>query len=82
MLSDLNGVVAACAVDKKLAVDVDGDVVNLHPSLTASVAATPVVGAVALAASCVLAGKEDDVARLKLRGVGEQNAHLLAFLRH
>lgn len=30
MLSNLNGVVAACAVDKKLAVDVDGDVVNLH----------------------------------------------------
>jgi len=64
MLSNLNGVVAACAVDKKLAVDVDGDVVNLHPSLTTSVAATPVVCAVALAAPCVLACKEDDVARL------------------
>lgn len=64
MLSDLNRVVAACAVDKELTVDVDGDVVNLHPSLTASVAASSVVCAVALAAPCVLAGKEDDVARL------------------
>lgn len=82
MFSYLHAVASTCAVDEELAVDVDGDVVNLHPSLTASVAATPVVGAVALAASCVLAGKEDNVARLKLRGVGEQNAHLLALLRH
>jgi len=64
MFSYLNGVVAARAVDKELAVDIDGDVVNLHPSLAASVAASPVVGAVALTAPCVLAGKKDNVARL------------------
>ena len=64
MFSYLDAIAAACAVDEELAVDVDGDVVNLHPSLTTSVAASPVVCAVALAAPCVLACKEDDVARL------------------
>ena len=82
MLSYLNGVVAACAVDQELTVDIDGNVMNLHPAFAFTVAAAPMVGAVAHTSACVLAGKEDNVARLKLRGIGEQNAYVLALLCH
>lgn len=62
MLSYLNAVVAACAVDEKLTVDIDGNMVDLHPAFTPAAAAASVVGAVAHASACVLAGKENDVA--------------------
>ena len=82
MLSYLNRVVAACAVYKELSVNIDGDVVYLHPAFAFSIAAAPVVGAVTYTSACVLAGKEDNIARLKLRWVGKQNAHILTLLRH
>ena len=82
MLSDLNAVVAACTVNEKLVVDIDGNVVYLHPAFAFARAATPVVGAIALAAGSVLAGKEDKIARLKLRSVSEQHINVSALLRH
>lgn len=82
MLSYLNAVVAACAVNEKLTVYIDGNVVDLHPAFASAVAAASVVGAVAHASACVLTGKEDNVARLKLRGVCKQNVQVLTLLRH
>ena len=82
MLSDLYAVIAACAVDKKLSVDIDGDMVYLHPAFAFAIAASPVVSAIAHTTACVLSGKEDNVARLKLRWIGKENAHVLTFLRH
>ena len=82
MLAYLNAVVSARAVDQELAVDIDGNVVDLHPAFASAVAAAPMVGTVAHATACVLTGEEDNVACLKLRGVGEQNAHVLTLLCH
>lgn len=82
MFTNLHGVVAACAVNEKLAVDVDGDMVYLHPAFAFAISATLMVGAIALATGSVFSGKEDKVACLKLRWVGEQNAHVPTLLRH
>ena len=66
MFSYLNAVVSARAVNQELAVDIDSDVVNLHPASASAVAAAPMVGTVAHASTCVLASEEDNIARLKL----------------
>lgn len=66
MLSYLYAIAAARAVDQICAVDVDGDMVDLHPAFALAAAATPVVGAIALAAACVFAREKDKVARLKM----------------
>ena len=73
----LYAVVAARAVDQELAIDVD-----LHPPFAATCAAAPDIRAIALASRSVLAGKEDKIPRLKLRGIRKQHAHITAFLRH
>ena len=66
MLAYLYGVVAAGAVNQKLAVDVYCNMVYLHPAFTFARSATPGVRAITFAAGSVLTGKEDKVARLKL----------------
>lgn len=78
----LYAVVAARAVDQELAIDVDSNVVDLHPPFAATCAAAPDIRAIALASRSVLAGKEDKIPRLKLRGIRKQHAHITAFLRH
>lgn len=78
----LCAVVAARAVDQELAIDVDSNVVDLHPPFAATCAAAPDIRAIALASRSVLAGKEDKIPRLKLRGIRKQHAHITAFLRH
>lgn len=55
----LYAVVAARAVDQELAIDVDSNVVDLHPPFAATCAAAPDIRAIALAPRSVLAGKED-----------------------
>lgn len=82
MFSYLHAVVAACAVDQIYAVDIDGDMVDLHPAFALAAAAAPAVGAVAFTAVCVLTGKKDKVACLKLACIGKQYAHIAALLRH
>lgn len=82
MLANLYAVAAARAVDQELAVDVDGNMMYLHPPFAASRAATSVVGTVARTTGSVLASEEDKVACLKLRRVCEQHVHIAALLRH
>ena len=82
MLAYLYGVVAAGAVNQKLAVDVYGNMMYLHPAFAPAAAATPTVGAIALTAACILTGEKDKVACLKLACVGKQYAHIAALLRH
>lgn len=66
MLSYLYAVVAACAVNEKFIVNIDGDVVDLQPAFATPCAAAPDIRAITLAAGSVLPCKEDEVARLKL----------------
>lgn len=66
MLSYLNAVVAARAVNQICAVNINGDMVDLHPAFALAAAATPTVGAVALTATCILTSEKDKVACLKL----------------
>ena len=82
MFSYLDAIAAACAVDEELAVDVYGNMMYLHPAFAPAAAATPTVGAIALTAACILTGKKDKVACLKLACVGKQYAHIAALLRH
>ena len=82
MLAYLYGVVAAGAVNQKLAVDVYGNMVYLHPALTFACSATLDVSAITFAAGSVLAGKKDEVVCLKLCSVRKQHIHVAALLRH
>ena len=82
MLAYLYGVVAAGAVNKKLAVDVYGNMMYLHPALAFACSAAPGVRAITFAAGSILAGKKDEVACLKLGNVSKQHIHVVTFLRH
>lgn len=66
MFAYLYGVIAAGAVNQKLAVDVYGNMVYLHPALAFARSAALDVSAITFAAGSVLAGKKDEVACLKL----------------
>ena len=59
MLAYLYGVVAAGAVNQKLAVDVYGNMVYLHPALAFDCSATLRVSAITFAAGSILAGEKD-----------------------
>lgn len=82
MLAYLYGVVAAGAVNQKLAVDVYCNMVYLHPAFTFARSATLDVSAITFAAGSILAGKKDEVACLKLGSVSKQHIHVAALLRH
>ena len=66
MFAYLYGVITAGAVNQKLAVDVYGNMVYLHPALAFARSAALGVRAITFAAGSVLAGKKDEVACLKL----------------
>ena len=78
----LYGVIAAGAVNQKLAVDIYGNMVYLHPALAFARSAAFGVSAITFAAGSVLAGKKDEVACLKLGSVSKQHIHVAALLRH
>lgn len=82
MLAYLYGVIAAGAVNQKLAVDVYGNMVYLHPALAFARSAAFGVSAITFAAGSVLAGKKDEVACLKLGSISKQHIHVAALLRH
>ena len=82
MFADLNAVVTTCAVDQVLVVDVDCNVVDVEPAATLARSATVYIAAIVLSSRRIEPCKEDQVARLKLRRIGEQTAHLLTLLRH
>ena len=82
MFAYLNGVIAAGAVNQKLAVDVYGNMVYLHPALAFARSAAFGVSAITFAAGSILAGKKDEVACLKLGSVSKQHIHVAALLRH
>ena len=63
----LYAVAAACAVNEKFIVNIDGDVVDLQPAFATPRTATPGIRTITLAAGSVLTGKEDEVTRLKQR---------------
>ena len=58
----LYGVIAAGAVNQKLAVDIYGNMVYLHPALAFARSAAFGVSAITFAAGSILAGKKDEVA--------------------
>ena len=62
MLANLYAVIAACAVNEKFIVNIDGDVVDLQPAFATPCTAAPGIRTIALAAGSVLTGKEDKVA--------------------
>lgn len=62
MIANLYAVIAACAVNEKFIVNIDGDVVYLQPAFTFARSATPGVRAITFAAGSVLAGEKDEVA--------------------
>lgn len=62
MLANLYAVIAACAVNEKFIVNIDGDVVDLQPAFATPCTATPGVRAITFAAGSVLAGEKDEVA--------------------
>ena len=62
MLAYLYGVITAGAVNQKLAVDVYGNMMYLHPTFAFACSAAPGVRAITFAAGSVLAGKKDEVA--------------------
>ena len=82
MFAYLYGVAAAGAVNQKLAVDVYGNMMYLHPTFAFACSATLDVSAITFAAGSVLAGKKDEVACLKLGSVSKQHIHVAALLRH
>ena len=82
MFADLNAVVTAGAVDQILVVDIDRNVVDVQPSAALSRSATIEITAVVFASARIEPSEEDQIARLKLRRIGEQAAHLLTLLRH
>ena len=82
MFADLNAVVAACAVDQVLIVDVDRNVVNVQPAAALACATTVHITTIVLASARIEPCKEDQIACLKLRRIGEQTTHLLTLLRH
>lgn len=82
MFAYLYGVITAGAVNQKLAVDVYGNMVYLHPALAFARSAALGVRAITFAAGGVLAGKKDEVACLKLGSVSKQHIHVAALLRH
>lgn len=82
MFSYLDAIAAACAVNEKFIVNIDGDVVDLQPAFATPCAAAPDIRAITLAAACILTGEKDKVACLKLACVGKQYAHIAALLRH
>ena len=82
MFAYLYGVVAAGAVNQKLAVDVYGNMVYLHPAFAFARSTTLGVRAITLAAGSILAGKKDEVACLKLGSVSKQHIHVAALLGH
>lgn len=82
MLAYLDAVVAACTVNQKAVVDVDRNMMDLHPALTRAGTATVVIRTITGATACVLAGEKDKIASLELARIGKQNPHALAFFRH
>ena len=82
MFADLNAVISARAVDQVLVVDVDRNVMDMQPTAALARSATVHIAAVVLAPARIETSEEDQIARLKLRRIGEQAAHLLALLRH
>lgn len=82
MLADLHAVLPAGAVDQELVVDVDGNVVNVHPAFALARATAPNITAVFGSSARIIAGKENEVTRLELCGIGEQHAHFLTGFRH
>ena len=82
MFAYLYGVIAAGAVNQKLAVDVYGNMVYLQPAFAFACSAAPGVRAITFAAGSVLAGKKDEVACLKLGSISKQHIHVAALLRH
>ena len=82
MFADLNAVISACTVDQVFVVDIDRNVVDVEPAATLACSATVHITAVVLAPARIETSEEDQIARLKLRRIGEQAAHLLALLRH
>ena len=78
----LNAVVTARAVDQIRFVNIDRDMVNLHPAFAGAGAASVMIRTVSGAAACILTCKKDKITRLKLARIGKQNAHALAFLSH
>ena len=82
MFAYLYGVIAAGAVNQKLAVDVYGNMMYLHPTFAFARSAALGVSAITFAAGSILAGKKDEVACLKLGSVSKQQIHVAALLRH
>ena len=82
MLAYLYGVVAAGAVNEKLAFDLYRNMVYLQPSFAFACSAALGVSAITLAAGSVLAGKKDEVACLKLGSISKQHIHVAALLCH
>ena len=62
MLANLYAVIAACAVNEKFIVNIDGDVVAMQPAFSTPCTAAPGVRAITFAAGSVLTGKKDEVA--------------------
>ena len=80
--SNLYAVIAAGAVDQILVVDVNGYMMDVHPSTALPITAAATVSAIVFSARGVETGKEDQVAGLKLGSIGEQAPHLHTLLRH
>lgn len=64
MATDLNAVITTCAVDQELIVDIDGDMVNVHPSAAFPRTASSGITAILSTSAWIEARKENQVSRL------------------
>ena len=71
MLSDLNAVVASGAVDQVCFIDVDRNMMNMQPSAAFAGSAAVDVAAIVFSSARIEPRKEDQIARLELRRIGE-----------
>ena len=71
MFADLNAVVATCAVDQVRFIDIDRHMMNVQPSAALAGSATVDVAAIVFSSARIEPRKEDQIARLELRRIGE-----------
>ena len=82
MFSYLYAILSARAINQKLIIDVDCNMMDLIPAFTLAGAAAVSVCTVSFASRSVLPRKEDEITCLQLRWICKKHSHFITLLRH